>query len=115
MKPPKIFGLHLSRSSFDGQVVTRNSCRVKFSDKMTLSIGKEYHDKLKQFQTMVQKEDEKLREKYTSNVLTTDENDMEDEDVQREDIDEKGKKMTMKMTKMLQPMMALLQKTVQMI
>ena len=40
---------------FDGQVVTRNSCRVKFSDKMTLSIGKEYHDKLKQFQTMVQK------------------------------------------------------------
>ena len=57
---------------------------------MTLSIGKEYHDKLKQFQTMVQKEDEKLREKYTSNVLTTDENDMEDEDVQREDIDEKG-------------------------
>ncbi|KGR04206.1 ubiquitin carboxyl-terminal hydrolase 16 [Candida albicans GC75] len=90
LKPPKIFGLHLSRSSFDGQVVTRNSCRVKFSDKMTLSIGKEYHDKLKQFQTMVQKEDEKLREKYTSNVLTTDENDMEDEDVQREDIDEKG-------------------------
>ena len=40
---------------------------------------------------------------------------MEDEDVQREDIDEKGKKMTMMMTKMLQPMMALLQKTVPMI
>ncbi|EMG46842.1 hypothetical protein G210_2887 [Candida maltosa Xu316] len=91
LKPPKIFGIHLSRSAFDGQVVRRNSSRVEFSDKLTLSIGPEYHDKLKQFQSLVNEEDEKLREKYTSNVLTTDENDMEDEDVQREDYEEKGK------------------------
>lgn len=90
LKPPKIFGLHLSRSSFDGQVVTRNSCQVEFNDKMTLSIGSEYHDKLKQFQAMVHEEDEKQMEKLTNKVLTTDVNDMEDGDVQREDIEERG-------------------------
>ncbi|RCK55749.1 Ubiquitin carboxyl-terminal hydrolase 16 [Candida viswanathii] len=90
LKPPKIFGLHLSRSSFDGQVVTRNSCQVEFYDKMTLSIGSEYHDKLKQFQAMVHEEDEKQMEQLTSKVFTTDVNDMEDEEVQREDIEERG-------------------------
>ncbi|CAI5758924.1 unnamed protein product [Candida verbasci] len=91
LKPPKIFGLHLSRSSFDGQVITRNSCRVKFTDHLTLSIGKEYHEKLKQFQNIVQSEEEKMMDKISfSGILTNDENDMEDEDVQRGDFDEKG-------------------------
>lgn len=90
LKPPKIFGLHLSRSAFDGQSVTRNSCRVEFKDSMTLSIGKEYLERLKHFQSIVQDDEEKLLKKLTSSVLTTDENDMEDEDVQRDDFEEKG-------------------------
>ncbi|CAD1810137.1 Ubiquitin carboxyl-terminal hydrolase family protein [Candida parapsilosis] len=90
LKPPKIFGLHLSRSAFDGQSVTRNSCRVEFKDSMTLSIGKEYSERLKHFQSIVQDDEEKLLNKLTSSVLTTDENDMEDEDVQRDDFEEKG-------------------------
>lgn len=88
LKPPKIFGLHLSRSSFNGIDVTRNSCRVSFKDNLTLSIGLEYHEELKNFQ-IAASEDEFLSELPT-NVLTTDVDDMEDEEVQREDIDEKG-------------------------
>ncbi|KAI5969104.1 hypothetical protein CANMA_001856 [Candida margitis] len=90
LKPPKIFGLHLSRSAFDGHSVTRNSCRVEFKDSMTLSIGKEYSDRLKHFQSIVQDDEEKLITKLTSSVLTNDENDMEDEEVQRDDFEEKG-------------------------
>ncbi|KAI5966295.1 uncharacterized protein KGF55_000604 [Candida pseudojiufengensis] len=90
LKPPKIFGIHLSRSAFDGQTVSRNSCRVTFKDNMSLSIGKEYHDRLKNFQTIVQDDEEKLIKQLSSKVLTTDENDMEDEDVQRGDYLEKG-------------------------
>jgi ubiquitin carboxyl-terminal hydrolase 16 len=89
LKPPKIFGLHLSRSSFNGVDITRNSCRVSFKDKLTLSIGLEYHDELKNFQAAAS-QDEFFSESLTTNVLTTDVDDMEDEDVQREDIDEKG-------------------------
>lgn len=89
LKPPKIFGIHLSRSSFDGVKITRNSCRVAFKDQLTLSIGKEYIDELQKF-----KEDSSKGKKeginIKSKVLTTDVNDMEDEEVQREDIDEKG-------------------------
>ncbi|KAI5955838.1 hypothetical protein KGF54_001340 [Candida jiufengensis] len=90
LKPPKIFGIHLSRSAFDGQTVSRNSCRVTFKDSMTLSIGNEYHDKLRNFQSIIQNDEEKLIKQLSSKVLTTDENDMEDEDVQRDDYLEKG-------------------------
>ncbi|KAK6457897.1 uncharacterized protein RJT20DRAFT_149392 [Scheffersomyces xylosifermentans] len=87
-----IFGLHLSRSSFDGVNATRNSCRVSFKEHLTLSIGKEYHEKLLQFQAQAEaEEDEKLEDKVlTTKVLTTDVNDMEDEEVQRGDFDVKG-------------------------
>lgn len=88
LKPPKIFGIHLSRSSFDGVSATRNACRVSFKDQMTLSIGKEYFEELKQFQNAAR--DDESDAIIKSNVLTTDVNDMEDEDVQREDVDEKG-------------------------
>lgn len=88
LKPPKIFGIHLSRSSFDGINITRNACRVAFKDHLTLSIGKDYTDKLQQFQDN-EREVEQISDRMKK-VLTTDVNDMEDEDVQREDIDEKG-------------------------
>lgn len=88
LKPPKLFGLHLSRSNFNGVNITRNPCNVSFQDSLTLSIGKEYHDELKQFQVAALEDADYLN--INSAVLTTDVNDMEDEDVQREDIDEKG-------------------------
>lgn len=90
LKPPKIFGLHLSRSSFNGFNVVRNSCRVSFRDHLKLSIGKEYHEDLKQFQAAAQDyEDNSLNTKHLeAKVLTTDVNDMEDEFVQREDIED---------------------------
>lgn len=50
LKPPRIFGIHLSRSNFNGVDVTRNQCRVHFEDGLTLSIGKQYTDKLKEYQ-----------------------------------------------------------------
>ncbi|RLV93150.1 Ubiquitin carboxyl-terminal hydrolase 16 [Spathaspora sp. JA1] len=91
LKPPKIFTIHLSRSSFDGQNITRNSCRITFNDHLTLSIGKDYHDRLKLFQQEIRDVDEgPLRGRRTWSVLTTDINDMEDEEVQREDIDLRG-------------------------
>lgn len=49
IKPPKIFGIHLSRSAFDGVSISRNPCRVKFSDNLTLSISSRFVDDLKQY------------------------------------------------------------------
>lgn len=89
LKPPKVFGLHLSRSTFNGVSVTRNACRVAFRDNLSLSIGDEYHEELKQFQAIAAQENLTLKE-IKSKVLTTDVDDMEDADNQREDIDEKG-------------------------
>lgn len=90
LKPPKIFGLHLSRSSFNGVNVVRNSCRVSFRDHLNLSIGKEYHKDLKKFQAAAQDYEESLlrTKPLASKVLTTDVNDMEDESVQLEDIED---------------------------
>lgn len=90
LKPPKIFGIHLSRSSFNGVNVTRNSCRVSFKDHLTLSIGKEYHEELKQFQNLANEESILEDTNFSSKVLTNDIDDFEDEENQREDIDENG-------------------------
>lgn len=91
LKPPKIFGLHLSRSSFNGVNVVRNGCRVSFRDHLHLSIGKEYMEDLKQLQAVAQDDEYYFINRPTdTKVLTTDVNDMEDEAVQREDIEETG-------------------------
>lgn len=90
LKPPKIFGIHLSRSNFNGVEVTRNSCRVAFKDNLSLSIGQEYYQELKQFQYAAHEEGFNSGQQIKSNVLTTDLNDIEDDDVQREDFEEKG-------------------------
>jgi ubiquitin carboxyl-terminal hydrolase 16 len=93
LKPPKVFGLHLSRSTFDGVNFTRNPCRVSFQDRLKLSIGKEYHEELRKFQDYrdeLDRNDDMNEVLKSTKILTTDVNDMEDEDVQREDIDEKG-------------------------
>lgn len=90
LKPPKIFGLHLSRSSFDGVDITRNSCNVKFKDQLTLSIGQEYHEELRHFKAAAAQDEQVYEKNIESKILTTDVEDMEDEEVQREDIDEKG-------------------------
>lgn len=87
LKPPKIFGLHLSRSDFNGMNVTRNSCRISFRDHLKLSIGKEYHEDLKYFQSVARENTSYQPKNFDSKVLTTDINDMEDEAVQREDVD----------------------------
>lgn len=87
LKPPKVFGIHLSRSAFNGISVTRNPCRVSFNDKLTLSIGNEYVEELRKFNNAIP---EKKFEPRQSNILTTDSDDMEDESVQQEDIDEHG-------------------------
>lgn len=84
LKPPKIFGLHLSRSSFNGFNVVRNSCRVSFRDHLNLSIGKEYLEELKNFKQMAFKDID------DSKVLTNDVNDMEDDDVQDEKLEVQG-------------------------
>lgn len=87
LKPPKIFGIHLSRSSFNGVTLTRNPCRVSFNDKLALSIDDEHLGMLQKFQESA------INGEFLSSpskVLTTDVNDMEDENVQREDIDELG-------------------------
>lgn len=84
LKPPKIFGLHLSRSSFAGGNASRNQCRIGFKDNLVLSIGSEFKELEKYLE-------EDLPSRNTlPTVLTTDVNDMEDEEVQREDIDETG-------------------------
>lgn len=88
LKPPKVFGIHLSRSAFNGVTVSRNPCRVTFNDKLKLSIGKEYLADLQKFQQNALGDTH--ISKLKSKVLTTDANDMEDESVQREDIDVTG-------------------------
>lgn len=90
LKPPKIFGIHLARSNFDGVSVTRNACRVTFKDHLTLSIGKEYYNELQKFQEESNTRRVAEETNIKSKVLTTDVDDMEDADVQVEDIDEKG-------------------------
>ncbi|KAF3985084.1 hypothetical protein FT662_05358 [Candidozyma haemuli var. vulneris] len=85
LKPPEVFGIHLSRSTFNGVSVTRNPCRVTFNDKLSLSIGHEYVDELQKFQNSDPEGGHTVR---GSNVLTTDVDDMEDESVQQEDVDE---------------------------
>lgn len=87
LKPPKVFGIHLSRSAFNGVTVSRNPCRVSFNDKLSLSIGKDYLEDLRKFQESANAE---VVPQINSRVLTTDVNDMEDESNQREDVDEKG-------------------------
>ncbi|CAN3363587.1 hypothetical protein DICA3_F30372 [Diutina catenulata] len=84
IKPPKIFAIHLSRSTFNGQSVIRNPCRVKFGDRLSLSIG-HYHLELQSLA-----ENGTPEEQTHSRVLTTDVNDVEDETVQREDFEEHG-------------------------
>lgn len=88
LKPPKVFGIHLSRSAFNGVSITRNPCRVSFNDKLTLSIDEEYLPELHKFRQGAA--DDTFNARFTSKVLTTDANDMEDESVQREDFDLTG-------------------------
>jgi ubiquitin carboxyl-terminal hydrolase 16 len=87
LKPPKIFGIHLSRSTFDGVNFTRNPCRVSFQESLKITIGPEYHEELKKFADI---QDEFDPDIHTENVLTNDVNDMNDESAQLEDIDERG-------------------------
>ncbi|GEQ67933.1 hypothetical protein JCM33374_g1599 [Metschnikowia sp. JCM 33374] len=87
LKPPKVFGIHLSRSAFDGVTVSRNPCRVNFSDKLSLSIDEKFLDDLQKFQS---NPDDDSYPDPNSRVLTTNVDDMEDENVQQEDIDLKG-------------------------
>lgn len=87
LKPPRIFGLHLSRSTFDARGISRNPCRVRFNDRLDLSIGQEYLEELQAFQESAQNVSHVSPE---FRVLTTDVDDMEDESVQREDVDENG-------------------------
>lgn len=87
LKPPKVFGIHLSRSSFDGVNFTRNPCRVSFEDSLKVTIGKEYHQELRKFS---ENENEINDSDIYTNLLTTDVNNFKGDDVQREDIDERG-------------------------
>ncbi|EEQ39130.1 hypothetical protein CLUG_03258 [Clavispora lusitaniae ATCC 42720] len=87
LKPPKVFGIHLSRSAFNGVTISRNPCRVSFNDKLSLSIDDEHLATLQKFQEYALNGE---LSKSSMKVLTTDVNDMEDENVQREDIDELG-------------------------
>lgn len=88
LKPPKDFGIHLSRSAFNGVSISRNPCRVSFNDKLTLSIDEEYLPELHKFGKGAV--DDVFSARLASKVLTTDANDMEDESVQREDFDVTG-------------------------
>ncbi|OBA19569.1 cysteine proteinase [Metschnikowia bicuspidata var. bicuspidata NRRL YB-4993] len=88
LKPPKLFGIHLSRSAFDGVTLSRNPCRVHFSDKISLSIDEKFLEDLQKFQSS--SDDEAFAPVLEHGVLTTDVNDMEDENVQQEDVDLKG-------------------------
>lgn len=75
IKPPKIFGIHLLRLTFNGQMVVRNPCRVKFTESVQLLIGP-YTEELQHLLELSLKEDIHAR------VLTTDVNDMENALVQ---------------------------------
>lgn len=88
LKPPNVFGIHLSRSAFNGVTISRNPCRVAFNDKLTLSIDPEYLSDLQKFQQ--EAIDNAHIATLRSKVLTTDSDDMEDESVQREDVEVTG-------------------------
>lgn len=75
LKPPKVFGIHLSRSAFNGVTLTRNPCRVSFEDKLSLSIDDGYVVDLQKLQQQFTS-DAQLNQQKTA-VLTTDVNDME--------------------------------------
>lgn len=75
LKPPKVFGIHLSRSAFNGGTLSRNPCRVSFEDKLTLSIDDNYVNDLQKLQLQFNMEAQ-LNQSKTC-VLTTDVNDME--------------------------------------
>lgn len=93
LKPPEVFLIHLSRSTFDGTDITRNSCRVAFKDRLSLSIGREYLEKLKVFKLNALEEERKylsMVSRRPSRILTNDINDVEDEDNQKEDYDERS-------------------------
>lgn len=75
LKPPKVFGIHLSRSAFNGVTLTRNPCRVSFEDKLSLSIDDGYVVDLQKLQQQFTS-DAQLNPQKTA-VLTTDVNDME--------------------------------------
>lgn len=75
LKPPKVFGIHLSRSAFNGGTLSRNPCRVSFEDKLTLSIDDNYIPDLQKLQLQFNLESQ-LNQSKTC-VLTTDVNDME--------------------------------------
>lgn len=93
LKPPKVFLIHLSRSTFDGTDIARNSCHVAFKDHLSLSIGKEYLEKLKLFKLNALEEERKylsMVSRRPSRILTNDINDVEDEDNQKEDYDERS-------------------------
>lgn len=75
LKPPKVFGIHLSRSAFNGVTLSRNPCRVGFEDKLTLSIDDNYIDDLQKLQLQFSEGVQSNQTK--TGVLTTDVNDME--------------------------------------
>lgn len=86
IKPPRVFAVHLSRSTFDGVSVSRNPCRVSFKEKLNISLKQ---DQVNEIQKHREFFDLKL-DKSMLKILTTDVNDMEDESLQREDIEEEG-------------------------
>lgn len=88
LKPPKVFGIHLSRSAFNGVTVSRNPCRVTFNDKLSLSIGSEYLAELRKFQRNSLQMTNSTS--FPSKILTTNADDMEDASVQVEDVDQIG-------------------------
>lgn len=75
LKPPKVFGIHLSRSAFNGANLIRNPCRVGFEDKLSLSIDDGYVGDLQKIQQQCTS-DAQLNQQKTA-VLTTDVADME--------------------------------------
>lgn len=83
IKPPKIFGIHLLRLTFNGQLVVRNPCRVKFSEAVQLLIGP-YTEELQHLLEL------SLRDDIHARVLTTDVDDMENALVQNELFEHEG-------------------------
>lgn len=75
LKPPKVFGIHLSRSAFNGVTLSRNPCRVSFEDKLSLSIEDDYVGDLQKLK--LQFNHEANLDTHKTGVLTTDVNDME--------------------------------------
>lgn len=73
LKPPKVLGLHLSRSTFNGVSVERNPCRVEFGDKIGIEFDQR---KLKEQLLEMSNTSHKTQEKKF-NVLTRDQSDVE--------------------------------------